>query len=488
MALSFTRKVNMSPGQRDTGDVIDAGDVNDLQEALEDISLGTVPIPLAGISGALGAYEPLAHMRAGVANVLDYEFVGDGATDNSTNLASMLSGTQQGTEYYLPPGDYLVGQIALSDLRHFHLHLDAKLITKSGVNAAGLLFNAGSDGSSVRGGTLDHNKDGQSGGSGIHVMADDISIDSVSVQNAKEAGIRAQGANRTRIQHNRILNHSTSAVFLQPAGADIADAFIFANYIQTDVDNANGIRVRGDDTTYRCVGAHIGGNTIRLNGLNGLCIEAWGGAPYSTVWGNATFGGNSGISMADAGNSAIGNNTIYGPESIGIEVAGGSSYCGVTGNTIDGAGVLAGGIGISDASSFGSLVGNTIKDTTNRAISIYQSTGFVVGQNVIDIAAGNGIHLQEQKTAQVVIVGNLLRGRAGSSVGVYALEADGWIAQGNIFDGWNGTLSAIRIFGDSTFTFEDILATPNVYLNTAAAWTENLSGGAVVDSGSVSHD
>lgn len=58
MALSFTRKVNMSPGQRDTGDVIDAGDVNDLQEALEDISLGTVPIPLAGISGALGeAYD-----------------------------------------------------------------------------------------------------------------------------------------------------------------------------------------------------------------------------------------------------------------------------------------------------------------------------------------------------------------------------------------------------------------------------------------------
>lgn len=56
MALSFTRKANMTAGVPDSGDVIYANDVNELQVALEAIAAGTQQIPLAGIEGALGSY------------------------------------------------------------------------------------------------------------------------------------------------------------------------------------------------------------------------------------------------------------------------------------------------------------------------------------------------------------------------------------------------------------------------------------------------
>lgn len=58
MVRTFTRKENMSPGQRDTGDYIEADDINELQEAAEGLQTGALPIALLGIEGALGeAYD-----------------------------------------------------------------------------------------------------------------------------------------------------------------------------------------------------------------------------------------------------------------------------------------------------------------------------------------------------------------------------------------------------------------------------------------------
>lgn len=44
MVRTFTRKTDMSPGQRDTGDFIEADDINDLQEAIEHDSAGSVNV------------------------------------------------------------------------------------------------------------------------------------------------------------------------------------------------------------------------------------------------------------------------------------------------------------------------------------------------------------------------------------------------------------------------------------------------------------
>lgn len=90
--FSFTRKADMSPGQRDTGDVVYADDINELQEALENLQSGAAPI------------APVEHMRAGVVNVLDYGAVGDGVTDDTAAIRAAYSATPVGGTLFFPSG------------------------------------------------------------------------------------------------------------------------------------------------------------------------------------------------------------------------------------------------------------------------------------------------------------------------------------------------------------------------------------------------
>lgn len=77
--------------------------ITGLQDAVDGIQSGTLPIALPGIAGALGEYGPLANMRAGVVNVLDHH---DGSDDYSDAIdaADMALGADGGV-IQLPPGD-----------------------------------------------------------------------------------------------------------------------------------------------------------------------------------------------------------------------------------------------------------------------------------------------------------------------------------------------------------------------------------------------
>lgn len=90
MTLSFTRRVNRTLGVPDSGDVIMAEHVNELQAALEDVSDGTTPIPLAGIEAALGQYGPLVNSLSGIYDVRDA-----GAVPGSVSAGQRTINTQR---------------------------------------------------------------------------------------------------------------------------------------------------------------------------------------------------------------------------------------------------------------------------------------------------------------------------------------------------------------------------------------------------------
>lgn len=110
---TFERKANMQPGQRDTGSFIDANDINELQETLEDLQLGTVPIALSGIEGALGEYGPLQNMRAGVANVLDFGADPTGAQDSTQ---AIIDAQGSGHPYFPPHSNGSAAEYRITDL------------------------------------------------------------------------------------------------------------------------------------------------------------------------------------------------------------------------------------------------------------------------------------------------------------------------------------------------------------------------------------
>ena len=74
-------------------------------------------ITTAAITPALGEYGPLQNMRAGVANVLDYGAVGDGATDDTAAFYTALDSIgPRGGELIIPPREYLVPEGITEDI------------------------------------------------------------------------------------------------------------------------------------------------------------------------------------------------------------------------------------------------------------------------------------------------------------------------------------------------------------------------------------
>ena len=83
----FTRKINMSPGILDTGDIVDANDINELQEAIEQLSF----------------------------NVMRYGAVGDGVTDDTAAIQAAIDAAAalapRAGSVSMPPGDYLAHEL-----------------------------------------------------------------------------------------------------------------------------------------------------------------------------------------------------------------------------------------------------------------------------------------------------------------------------------------------------------------------------------------
>ena len=83
---------------------------NPIINRVNGLQTGETPIPLAGIEGALGEYEPLQNMRAGGLNAWDFIGVDPtGVLSSSTGLTDFFNAcSQQRVPGTIPPGTYLI--------------------------------------------------------------------------------------------------------------------------------------------------------------------------------------------------------------------------------------------------------------------------------------------------------------------------------------------------------------------------------------------
>lgn len=451
--------------------------------------------PIIGrVNGEVG---PLANMRAGMANVLDYALAGDGTTDNSTALAAMLSGTQAGSEYYFPPGDYLCGPSDLTDLRHFVFHPGAVLRLKDNADTHLLRFGVGSDGSSLRGGRLDGNGAHQSGGYGVAILAPDVTLDGVTIENAHSTGVYGV-ASTGAVRNCKITNSSNSGILVNCTGHatfydwDISGNRIDLSALDDSTANVKGIGTVGQDGSSRHVYRNrIANNTVLLPenpaSTSILGIEIWGGSEYSAIVGNVVNGGYYGISANHAHGSAIAGNVVVGAKLIGIELAE-SNGCAVAGNTVDGTGITQNGIAsnvISGTYGYSAITGNAVRNVTQKGIHIYRAVHMAISGNAIAIsdASASGIYLQVNDAAYATIGGNLIDG-AGTAVNGITLNTSDVVAiAGNTISGF--ATAGIRLYATTAFSFDDLAITGNTFAGNADDWAPLLSGGAALGSRNV---
>lgn len=117
MTLSFTRRVNRTLGVPDSGDVIMAEHVNELQAALEDVSAGTTPIPLAGIQTALGEWVPSTGAVASLpARPVSYSSLTSWAAFDATGVAADSWSATTYSNWITGLAAYFASEIASGDI------------------------------------------------------------------------------------------------------------------------------------------------------------------------------------------------------------------------------------------------------------------------------------------------------------------------------------------------------------------------------------
>ena len=497
---TFTRVVNMSPGLRDTGDEIDAEHINVLQESVEDLQTGALPIALAGIEGALGA-AGVRHLGSGRANVLDYnDHAGDGSTSINSLVAEMVADTTTDDVLEFPSGGYLLtAQWVLAAPRKVVLHPGAVLVLADGVNNHAVRINA--PGCYILGGTLDANGANQTyDGNGVFVGHRDAVgcvIDGLTIINPKYMGIRSQAA-RTRIRNVTVDNSGYIGIFIKTDGTyNVADQFdsevLFCTVDRSALDPSTlaggGIQIYGEmGSGLKTVGTKVIGNTVRLplNPTSPDCqpIETHSLGPKTLISGNHTYGGSMGISCNQSDGSVVSGNVVTDAGVYGIECAD-TNTMSIVGNTIAGSNGVQGisASSVSDTESMLSVMGNVIS-RFDTGVHIQKHRSTIVGGNAIETPSG-GAGVKFQQSEYSSIFGNVMKGSGSGSKGLWLDRSSHLSAMGNDIDGY---YDAIQLLGSDGYTFEDSIVGPNLLRNFTNRVTQYLSGGSAVAASFVMRD
>ncbi|RLI53524.1 MAG: hypothetical protein DRP09_15515 [Candidatus Thorarchaeota archaeon] len=374
-------------------------------------------------------------------------------TQDESGIESAISDAGTNGVVYLPPGTYDIDGDGISVWADGITIVGDRgaILRLSNDNAYHNIFNIGADFVTLKGFTIDGNKDNQSTSTyyGVKVLdgADYFTADSLYIKNTYDRGINIQG------NHFQVINcrlegcgqgyptSYTGAIVFQDA-----ESGVIAN---NEISNSpSGIVGLGDSQGITISGNCISNITcdqaagIYCNDVDGLAIT--GNALYDF---STTEHGVNGIFVAENDNdhlkTTISGNYLYGITGVGIELQ--SGWCIVSNNVIrltnGGLGTSTDQHGIYIAGGTENIIieGNYIYYSHRDGISIGYNNGnvhdVVISGNVIDYSAESGINFDFSSgtISRVTIVGNFIKN--SSEYGIEKTNA--------------GTLSSIRIYGNT---------------------------------------
>jgi nitrous oxidase accessory protein NosD len=474
----------------------DAAFMNQLVDAANQANAafnGAGQITTAAITPALEGYGPLANMRAGRANIMDYnDHAGDGSTSINSLVSEMIADTTTDDVLEFPPGAYLLtGQWTLSVPRRVLFHPGATVVLANGANNH--MIRVSAPGCHIIGGTLDANGANQSyDGNGVfigHRDAVDCVIDGLTILNPKYMGVRSQAAG-TKVRHVTVTNSGYIGILIKTDNtysvADQADSeVLFCTVDRSSLPTSlagGGIQVYGHTAAgLQTIGTKVIGNTVRLplNPISHDCqpIETHDLAPGSLISGNHTYGGAIGISCNQSDGSAVVGNVVTDAGVYGIECADTNKMT-ITGNTITGASAEQGvsASSVTDTESMLTVMGNIISGF-DIGVHIQKQVRTIVSGNVAEVAPG-GAGVKIQQSERATVFGNDLAGSGSGSKGLWIDRSSKVQAYGNAIDGF---YDAIQLLGFGGYTFVDSRIGPNTLRNYTRRIYQALSGGSTVD-------
>lgn len=419
-------------------------------------------------------------------NVQNYGATGDGSTSDTTCIHAARDAAGVGGTLYFPPGTYMVSALTPSVAdQKWVLHPQAILKQIGGQNFTTLSIAAA--GVTIEGGTIDGNKANVTAGSGIGIQdtASNVTIRDVKVKDTATYGINVPNINDVRIIDCKTSGTTNIGIFVS-ATANKTGLTIDRCTVDmsTAANTIGGIAIHGGSTNeYRNVqvtNCIVTGPTVSSL-TSGICLEVWY-APGAVLNNNTTTNGAMGISTACKGATVVGN-TCYNAY-WGIEVANGQ-YTTVTGNTIEGNSFTLNGIALDGDSSYSSVVGNTVRMTTQYGI--YFASGSVdqtCTGNVVRHSAGYGINVTTSDGS--TFTGNSLDGSGGGTRGIWTDNAKQIAISDNTIR--NYSTSGIRLTSATdAFVIDNVTMSDNVLISTTLPLSTSVSGGASVGNNVVAY-
>lgn len=350
-----------------------------------------------------GDAGPLANMRAGVANVLDFGPVGTGEHDDTAYLLDAVASNADGL--YFPPGLYLVSDsLVIGSCRAwFGHHWRTTTIRVTDAISSALILGASTDaidGFFLSNITLDGNYDNVS--QNVHAIqitnGNEPWIENARFLNWGGGGILFQGLTGSSGTPDATVK---DCMFDGTGLADsttghaihFKDGSVRPRATGNRIKNAKGgmgIAGSGSGTTGYPTDGVYQGNTIRMaastTGFEAIGLQD--GCVRATIAGNQIVDSQDNGISCSAGYSSVTGNVIDGTLNHGIYTAG--DYVTISGNYVRNVGqdglASYGGITL-DGSAHCTVVGNTVVDdqgssTTDYGVKIHSSGGYnLVGHN-----------------------------------------------------------------------------------------------------------
>jgi parallel beta-helix repeat protein len=288
--------------------------------------------------------------------------------------------------------------------------------------------------------TLECNGANQSSGNGV-VCGNETTVLNCSILNASNYGVYGLNKSGVSVEGCVVVDSGNIAIFIQATSANQSEVKVIDNTVNRESLGTSisegGIKVRGDKALFETRNVRIEGNTVVMpispTSAAAICIELWGGSPYSTISGNICSGGSMCISIDSSSYTTCVSNIGVNHNKYGIELAG-SSNCTVSANSLDGGNLGANSEGIivsAAGSTNNSIVGNSLIGFTLDGIHVAAGNDCnIVSSNAIT-HSGNRYGINVQTSDSVVVSANTINGGNSALKGLVIESSSSCVVSGN---------------------------------------------------------
>jgi hypothetical protein len=315
-----------------------------------------------------------------------------------------------------------------------------------------------------------------------------IDISGITIKDCKGSagyGIVIADIDNVKIKDVKVLDTDYTAIYIDATSRNVSNITVKDCYIDRVSSgltaSEGGIKIRGASFPYKVSNVLVENNNVRMavgtfSTSAAIPIELFRNVDYARVTDNHTYGGVIGISLASVKFATVGDNTVFAPKDYCYELANCQNST-LSGNVGNGDNVTSVGVSMNSGSTFCTVTGNSLDSMVVASIQVHTCSTSTLISNPINARNGYAIELINSK--DMVITGNNLLGNSVASKAIMFNTSGSSTVIGNRISGFTQN-NGLHLYAVTAYTFDNITYSGNIANGTGVGIEKQLSGGALL--------